>query len=257
MRTLLAVLAYCCPESCWLLPSDTSAASARHRRARPARADRGVERAHRRDRRCAKASASRPARCWCAQEAGTAQPRSTRRARPAPRRERRLADLVAGPRAREIDEARAALAGAESTLRTDQSEYERVAALVERKLLSASEPRPARARATQSRAVARRRARAARPAAGGHADGADRGGPGGASSAPRPALAEVETVAGALRGAGAARRASSRRCRTNSASGRRPARRWPSCSPTGAPYARVYVPEPLRARFAAGRRGRS
>src|SRR5688572_31405163 len=52
--------------------------------------------------------------------------------------ERRLGELIEGPRTREIDEARATLKGAESTLTTERREYQRVADLVERKLLSAS-----------------------------------------------------------------------------------------------------------------------
>jgi len=53
--------------------------------------------------------------------------------------ERRLAELVKGPRAQEIQEARAALEAAASAERTATNEFERVHDLVERRLLSQSE----------------------------------------------------------------------------------------------------------------------
>ncbi|MEZ5488525.1 MAG: hypothetical protein R3E75_13030 [Steroidobacteraceae bacterium] len=56
--------------------------------------------------------------------------------------EHRLQELQHGPRTREIDEAEAALAGAASTLHTQQQEFSRVESLVGRKLLSASRARP-------------------------------------------------------------------------------------------------------------------
>lgn len=60
--------------------------------------------------------------------------------------EHRLAELVKGPRAQEIAEARAALESAESTFDTEEREYRRVQDLVQRKLLSQSELDQARAR---------------------------------------------------------------------------------------------------------------
>jgi HlyD family secretion protein len=60
--------------------------------------------------------------------------------------ERRLAELVKGPRAQEITEARAALDSAQSSLTTETSEYRRVQDLVERKLVSQSALDQARAR---------------------------------------------------------------------------------------------------------------
>jgi HlyD family secretion protein len=60
--------------------------------------------------------------------------------------ERRLAELVKGPRAQEIAEARAALESAGSALVTETNEYGRVNDLVERKLLSQSALDQARAR---------------------------------------------------------------------------------------------------------------
>jgi HlyD family secretion protein len=59
--------------------------------------------------------------------------------------EHRLAELVKGPRAQEIQEARAALASAESSERTAQSEFTRIENLVERRLLSQSQLDNARA----------------------------------------------------------------------------------------------------------------
>jgi HlyD family secretion protein len=52
--------------------------------------------------------------------------------------ERRLAELVKGPRAQEITEARAALESARSLMETETNEYQRVQDLVSRKLLSQS-----------------------------------------------------------------------------------------------------------------------
>jgi HlyD family secretion protein len=66
------------------------------------------------------------------QEAGTMQPRLDQAKAALEQAQQRLAELVSGPRKREIDEARAALAGAESTLTTQAREYERVRSLVER-----------------------------------------------------------------------------------------------------------------------------
>jgi HlyD family secretion protein len=60
--------------------------------------------------------------------------------------ERRLAELTKGPRSQEILEARAATESAQSSLTTEAREYERVHDLVERKLLSQSSLDQARAR---------------------------------------------------------------------------------------------------------------
>ena len=64
---------------------------------------------------------------------------------------RRLAELQSGPRQREIEEARAALAGAQSALETETREYARVRSLVERKLVSASSLDQAQARRDAAR----------------------------------------------------------------------------------------------------------
>lgn len=60
--------------------------------------------------------------------------------------ERRLAELTKGPRSQEIVEARAGAEAAQSSLTTEAREYERVRDLVERKLLSQSSLDQARAR---------------------------------------------------------------------------------------------------------------
>lgn len=60
--------------------------------------------------------------------------------------QRRLDELVKGPRSQEILEARAQLASATSAERTARNEYDRVADLVERRLLSESELDVVRAR---------------------------------------------------------------------------------------------------------------
>jgi len=164
--------------------------------------------------------------------------------------ERRLGDLVEGPRAREIDEARATLKGAESTLTTERREYQRVADLVERKLLSASDLDQARARrdaAQAARDEARARLRlleeGTRPEQLAQARAAvDRA---------KAAVAELMV---------SAERYSVRAPRPGLIEalpyevGERP----PVGAPLvimladGAPYARVHVPEPLRVAFAAG-----
>lgn len=87
------------------------------------------------------------------QEAGTMQPRLDQARALLQESERRLAELQHGPRQREIDEARATLAGAESSLETQSREYDRVRSLVDRKLMSASELDRARAQRDSARAA--------------------------------------------------------------------------------------------------------
>lgn len=184
------------------------------------------------------------------QEAGTAQPRIDQARASQAEAQRRLADLVAGPRSREIEEARATLGGAEGTLATDQREYERVRTLVERKLLSASDLDQARARrdaslasrdaakaqlallheGTRTEQIAEARAAVDRTTA---------------------ALAEQETVAS--RYTVSAPRAGIVEALPYKL-GERPTAGRPVVVllADGTPYARVYVPEPLRTRFTAG-----
>jgi len=184
------------------------------------------------------------------QEAGAMEPRLAQSRASLAEAERRLGDLVEGPRAREIDEARATLKGAESTLTTERREYQRVADLVERKLLSASDLDQARARrdaAQAARDEARARLRlleeGTRPEQLAQARAAvDRA---------KAAVAELMV---------SAERYSVRAPRPGLIEalpyevGERP----PVGAPLvimladGAPYARVHVPEPLRVAFAAG-----
>jgi len=184
------------------------------------------------------------------QEAGAMEPRLAQSRASLAEAERRLGDLVEGPRAREIDEARATLKGAESTLTTERREYQRVADLVERKLLSASDLDQARARrdaAQAARDEARARLRlleeGTRPEQLAQARAAVDGAKAAVAElmvsaerysvrAPRPGLIEALPYE----------------------VGERP----PVGAPLvimladGAPYARVHVPEPLRVAFAAG-----
>jgi HlyD family secretion protein len=184
------------------------------------------------------------------QEAGTVEPRLQQSRAALAQAQRRLADLQQGPRQQEIAEARAALAGAASALQTAESEYQRVQALVERKLLSASSLDQARAardtaRATRDTARARlqllqegtRKEQVAEAQA--------------AVARAEAALAEVETVA--ARYTVTAPRAGIVEALPYKL-GERPAAGRPVAVllADGAPYARVYVPEPLRTRFLAG-----
>jgi HlyD family secretion protein len=184
------------------------------------------------------------------QEPGTAKPRIDQSRAAVDEAQRRLADLEQGPRQREFDEARAALTGAESELRTAQSEYTRVDTLVQRKLLSQSN-------LDQARAV-RDAARAARDAARARYDLLLEGTRTEQVAAARAAvqrstaaLAETETVAS--RYAVTAPRAGLVEALPYKL-GERPAAGKPVAIllADGAPYARVYVPEPLRSQFIAG-----
>lgn len=184
------------------------------------------------------------------QEAGTMQPRLDQARAAVRESERRLAELQNGPRQREIDEARAALAGAESTLVTETREYDRARALVGQKLVSESSLDQARARRDSARST-RDQAQAGlklllegtRPEQIEQAQAA--------VAVSRAALDELETSA------------SRYVVRTPRAGlvealpykvGERP----PAGAPVavvlaaGVPYARVYVPESLMAAYKAG-----
>jgi len=184
------------------------------------------------------------------QEAGTAQPRIEQSRAALVEAQRQLADLEQGPRPREIDEAGAALAGAESELQTAQSEYARVAALVSRRLLSESSLDQARARRDSARATrdaARARLELLRQGTRTEQVAAARA----AVTRAAAALAEVETVA--ARYTVVAPRAGIVEALPYEL-GERPAAGRPVAIllADGTPYARVYVPEPLRAQFVAG-----
>lgn len=186
------------------------------------------------------------------QEAGTMQPRLDQARAALAESERHLADLAEGPRQSEIEEARASLAGAESTLVTSRREFERVDSLVERGLLSASELDQARAQRDAARS-ARDQANSrlalllegTRPEQVRQAEAAVQGA--------RAALAELETSAAlysVLAPRGGLIEALPYKL------GERP----PAGAPVvvmladGVPYARIHVPEPLRAEVTAGRR---
>ncbi|HEX7116386.1 MAG TPA: HlyD family efflux transporter periplasmic adaptor subunit [Steroidobacter sp.] len=79
-----------------------------------------------------------PGQVLLRQQLGAMQARLDRAKANVRRAEQRLRELVSGPRAQEIMEARAALEAAESELETQSNEYRRIEDLVERKLLSQS-----------------------------------------------------------------------------------------------------------------------
>lgn len=169
--------------------------------------------------------------------------------------ERRLAELVKGPRVQEITEARAALEAARSALDTETNEYQRVQDLVSRKLLSQSALDQARARrdsatGTHKQAAARlhlliegtrieevEQAEAALKQA-------------------QAALVELQTSA--ARYAVKAPRAGRVEAIPYKL-GERPAAGTPLIVmlADGTPYARVYVPEPRRTQFMPGTRVRT
>ena len=186
------------------------------------------------------------------QEAGTMQPRLDQAKASVDEAERRLAELQSGPRQREIDEARAAFAGAESTLQTETKEYERVRSLVERKLVSASSLDQARSRRDTARSARdQAQARLRLLLEGTRSEQVQQAQAAVARS--KAALAELETTAS---------RYVVRAPRDGVVEalpyklGERP----PAGAPVavmladGTPYARVYVPEPLRASYTAGAR---
>ncbi|MDH5227996.1 MAG: HlyD family efflux transporter periplasmic adaptor subunit [Gammaproteobacteria bacterium] len=184
------------------------------------------------------------------QEAGTAQPRIDQSRAALVEAQRRLADLEQGPRQREIDEARAALTGAESELQTAQSEFKRVDTLVQRKLLSESNRDQARAQRDSARAArdaAKARYELLRQGTRSEQVAEARA----AVTRATAALAEIETVA--ARYTVTAPRAGIVEALPYKL-GERPAAGRPVAImlADGVPYARVYVPEPLRANFAAG-----
>jgi HlyD family secretion protein len=186
------------------------------------------------------------------QEAGTMQPRLDQARASVDEAGRHLAELQSGPRQREIDEARAALAGAESALETETREYARVRSLVERKLVSASSLDQAQAR--------RDAARSSRDQAGSRLKLLQEGTrieqlqqAQAALARSRAAFAELETTA-------ARYVVHAPRPGTIEALPYKLGERPPAGAPVvvmladGTPYARVHVPETLRARFAAGSR---
>jgi HlyD family secretion protein len=186
------------------------------------------------------------------QEAGTMQPRLDQARASVTEAQRRLAELVQGPRAREIDEARAALAGAESVLATDRREYDRIRALVERKLLSDSSLDQARARRdAASSASDQARARLNLLLEGTRVEQVEQA---------RAAVDRARAAAAELEMSAARYTVSAPRNGIIEALPYKVGERPPAGAPVvvmladGTPYARVYVPELLRIRFKAGTR---
>ena len=185
--------------------------------------------------RCAKATPSRRARQLVRQEARhhAAASRSGRR-RAANVAEHRLAELVEGPRAQEIDEARAALDGADSSLETETQRVSSASAISSSASSSSQSSSTRRARGATARAVRDKQHGAAHTAARRHAQSRARPGPLPSLKQAQAALVELQP---ARRAISCGRRApdSSKPCRTSSASGRRRQRRWSSCSRTARP----------------------
>jgi len=168
--------------------------------------------------------------------------------------ERRLAELVKGPRAQEITEARAALESARSMLNTETKEYERVQDLVTRKLVSQSALDQQRARrdgaaGTEKQATARLHLllEGTRSEEVQQAD----------ASLKQAEAALLELQTSAARYVVKAPRAGRVEAIPYKL-GERPAPGTPLIVmlADGKPYARVYVPEPLRTQFLPGTRTR-
>lgn len=184
------------------------------------------------------------------QEAGTMQPRLDQARATLDESERRLAELRDGARQREVDEARAALAGAESSLETETREYDRVRSLVESRLLSDSSLDQARARRDAARSSRdQARARLQLLLEGTRTEQVQQAEAVVARS--RAALAELETSAS--RYSLLAPRAALVEALPYKLGERPPAGGVVAVLlADGVPYARVYVPEPLRAAYRPG-----
>lgn len=168
--------------------------------------------------------------------------------------ERRLAELVKGPRAQEITEARAALEAARSMLDTETKEYDRVQDLVARKLVSQSALDQQRAKrdsaaGTEKQTTARLHLllEGTRSEEVQQADAT--------LKQAEAALAELQTSA--ARYVIKAPRAGRVEAIPYKL-GERPAAGTPLIVmlADGKPYARVYIPEPLRTQFLPGTRTR-
>jgi HlyD family secretion protein len=184
------------------------------------------------------------------QEAGTMEPRLAQSRAGLAEAERRLGELIEGPRAREIDEARATFKGAESRLAIEVSEYNRIEALVIDQLVSASDLDQARARRDDARAARdEARARLRLLEEGTRPEQLEQA----RAAVDRARAAVVELMVSAERYSVRAPRPGLIEALPYEV-GERP----PVGAPLvimladGAPYARVHVPEPLRVAFAAG-----
>jgi HlyD family secretion protein len=166
--------------------------------------------------------------------------------------ERRLAELVKGPRAQEITEARAALESARSMQETETNEYVRVQDLVSRKLVSQSALEQQRAR-RDSAAGTRKQAEARLHLLleGTRVEEVEQA----EASLKQAQAALVELQTSAARYVVKAPRPGRVEAIPYKL-GERPAPGTPLIVmlADGTPYARVYVPEPLRTKFLPGTR---
>ena len=166
--------------------------------------------------------------------------------------DRRLAELVKGPRAQEIAEARAALESARSLQETETNEYQRVQDLVSRKLLSQSALDQQRARRDSAAGTNKQAtARLNLLLEGTRVEEVEQ-----AEAALKQAQAAlVELQTSAARYVVKAPRAGRIEAIPYKL-GERPAAGAPLIVmlADGTPYARVYVPEPLRTKFLPGTR---
>ena len=162
----------------------------------------------------------------------------------------RLAELVKGPRVEDVLAARARLEGADSQLRTEQAERERVRKLVDQKLLSASN--------FDRQQAARDSAEAARREASAQLTQLLRGTRIETLDQARDALSQAESQRRELDVSAARLTVRAPVDAVVEALPYKLGERPPMGNPVvvllkdGEPYARVYVPEPLRARVAAG-----
>ncbi len=166
--------------------------------------------------------------------------------------DRRLAELVKGPRAQEITEARAALEAARSMLETETNEYQRVQDLVSRKLLSQSALDQQRARRDSASGTNKQTAaRLNLLLEGTRVEEVEQAEA--ALKQAQAALVELETSA--ARYVVKAPRAGRIEAIPYKL-GERPAAGMPLIVmlADSTPYARVYVPEPLRTKFLPGTR---
>jgi HlyD family secretion protein len=166
--------------------------------------------------------------------------------------EHRLAELVKGPRAQEIVEARAALESARSALETETNEYRRVQDLVERKLVSQSQLDQARARRDSAAGTEKQTtARLNLLLEGTRVEELDQA----EASLKQAQAALVELQTSAARYVVKAPRAGRVEAIPYKL-GERPTAGKPLIVmlADGTPYARVYVPEPLRTQFQPGTR---
>jgi HlyD family secretion protein len=168
--------------------------------------------------------------------------------------ERRLAELAQGPRAQEILEARAAAEAARSVLATQAKEYQRVRELIERKLASQSLLDQARAQRDNAQGASRQAAaRLELLLEGTRIEELDQA---------EASLRQAQAARLALQISAARYRLSAPRAGRVEAIPYKLGERPPGGAPLmvmladGAPYARVYVPEPRRVQFTPGTRVR-